>query len=222
MRWLCKICRTCDDAKYLEKKSWCSGAQLHDWASLVSCRPSWKPYQLLDDKLGNKMVQVALLINDEHRGQFHFDVVVVVVKSFALLVFFLHSTVAGGGGGGRVQFSITYTLVVTHPIVMGMIISISVGLFFFFPLSFFPSSFLRSDRLWESRLARIPHMDYSTERDQWAVLSRTREITCTASKVWLAAPTILSWVSLNRRSSFTSDYRSSRWSIPIELPGELL
>lgn len=82
------------------------------------------------------MVQVALLINDEHRGQFHFDVVVVVVKSFALLVFFLHSTVAGGGGG-RVQFSITYTLVVTHPIVMGMIISISVGLFFLFSFIFF-------------------------------------------------------------------------------------
>lgn len=166
------------------------------------------------------MVQVALLINDERRGQFHFEVVV-VVKSFALLVFFLDSTVAGGGGGGRVQFSITYTLVVTHPIVMGMIISISVGLFFsfiFFPV--FP--FLRTDRLWESWLARIPHMDYSTERDQWAVLSRTREITCTASKVWLVAPTILSLVSLNRRSSFTSDYRSSRWSIPIELPAGLL
>jgi hypothetical protein len=103
---------------------------------------------------------------------------------------------------------------------MGMIISISVGLFFLY--LFFPSSFLRTDRLWESWLARIPHMDYSTERDQWAVLSRTREITCTASKVWLAAQTILSWVSLNRRSSFTSDYRSSRWSIPIELPGGLL
>lgn len=84
------------------------------------------------------MVQFALLINDERRGQFHFDVVVVVVKSFALLVFFLDSTVAGGGGGGgRVQFSITYTLVVTHPIVMGMIISISVGLFFFFFYLFF-------------------------------------------------------------------------------------
>lgn len=83
------------------------------------------------------MVQFALLINDERRGQFHFDVVVVVVKSFALLVFFLGSTVAGGGGGdGRVQFSITYTLVVTHLIVMGMIISISVGLFFFLYLFF--------------------------------------------------------------------------------------
>lgn len=93
------------------------------------------------------MVQVALLINDERWGQFHFEVVV-VVKSFALLVFFLDSTVAGGGGGGgRVQFSITYTLVVTHPIVMGMIISISVGLFFFSFIFFPVFPFLRTDRL---------------------------------------------------------------------------
>lgn len=206
------------------KKSWCSGAQLHDWASfpLVSCRPSWKPSQLLDDKLGNKMVQFALLINDERRGQFHFDVVVVVVKKFRLIGFLFRLDRRRRRRRRRPSSILHHVHTSCHASYRHGNDNIDFRWTFFFPLSFFPFSFLRSDRIWESRLARIPHMDYSTERDQWAVLSRTREITCTASKVWLAAPTILSWVSLNRRSSFTSDYRSSRWSIPIELPGGLL